>query len=65
MNTEQIIADLEAERDRLETAIAALRGNGRRNGRRRKKRTMSAEARRKIGEAQKRRWRAQKLKAKA
>jgi hypothetical protein len=64
-----IIAELEAERDRLSQAIAALQGGGRRpgrprgtavstagNGRRGGRRRLSAEARRKIAEAAKRRW---------
>ena len=47
-----IIASLEAERDRINAAIAALRGGVKSNG----KRHMSVEARRKIGAAAKKRW---------
>lgn len=62
LDIQQIIADLEAERNRLDTAIAALRGGRRhkektRNGRRRR---MSAESKRKISEAQKKAWAARK-----
>jgi hypothetical protein len=61
MDTATIIAELEAERDRLDSAIAALRRNritfrkssGKPDGR---KRNLSAAARRKIGQATKRRW---------
>jgi hypothetical protein len=58
LDTQQIIADLEAERDRLETAIAALKSIGRRRakGRNGRIRTLSAEARKKISIAQKKRW---------
>ena len=62
MDTQQIIADLEAERDRLNTAIAALQGSQRRNG---KRRTMSPEARKKISVAQRKRWAKQKRSAKS
>ncbi len=65
MDTQSIVSELEAERERLDTAISALqgsrydkpRGKGRRG-----RRTMSAEARRKISLAQKKRWAAQKKK---
>jgi len=61
MDRATIIAELEAERDRLDTAIAALSGNritfrkgsGKPDGR---KRPLSASARKKIGKATKRRW---------
>lgn len=61
METAAIIAELEAERDRLDSAIAALRGNritfrkpsGKPDGR---KRPLSASARKKIGKATKKRW---------
>ena len=61
LDTQSIIAELEAERDRLDRAIAALRGNrirfrkssGKPDGR---KRPHSAAARRKIGLATKKRW---------
>ena len=71
MDTATIIAELEAERDRLDSAIAALQGNhgsrirtasGRPDGR---KRRLSAAARRKIGEAMKKRWAERKKKAAA
>jgi hypothetical protein len=70
MDTATIIAELTAERDRLDQAIAALRGrqtnrltlSGKPDGRRRK-RHMSAAARRKIGLAMKRRWAERKKKA--
>lgn len=65
MNTESIIQELEAERERLNEAIAALQGrNGRRwkartsmNGR---KRHLSAEARKRISDAMTQRWAARK-----
>jgi hypothetical protein len=60
LDTERIIANLEAERDRLEKAIAALKGSrpGKtRNGRRRH---LSAAAKKRISDAQKKRWAAQK-----
>jgi hypothetical protein len=61
MDTASIIAELEAERDRLDRAIAALRGSrirftkgtGKPDGR---KRPHSGATRRKIGQATKRRW---------
>jgi hypothetical protein len=61
MDTATIIAELEAERDRLDSAIAALQGGrsktgtsaGRPDGRRRR---LSAAARRNIGLAMKKRW---------
>ena len=61
LDTASIIAELEAQRDRLNSALAALRG---RNERRltlsgqpdRRKRKLSAAARRKIGQAMKKRW---------
>ncbi len=63
MDTASIIAELEAERDRLSSAIAALSGrptrmitlSGKPDGRRRK-RKLSAVARKRIGEAMKKRW---------
>jgi len=61
LDTQQIIANLEAERDRLDKAIAALKGsklrntrNGRRGGR------LSAAAKKRISDAQKKRWAARK-----
>jgi hypothetical protein len=63
LDTAFIIAELTAQRDRLDQALAALRGrqtksltvSGRPDGRRRK-RTLSAAARKRIGEAMKKRW---------
>lgn len=70
MDTQSIIQELEAERDRLDRAIAALRSSGGRgvgrggwgrgrkagaNGRR-GPRHLSPAARRKIAEAAKKRW---------
>lgn len=56
MDTEEIISTLESQRDSLEKAIAILRGSNDRpkNGRRR--RHLSAAARRRISLAQKKRW---------
>jgi hypothetical protein len=73
MDTEQIISELEAERDRLEQAISALRGSmgGRRSvsagpGRgRRGRRRLSAAAKRRISEMMKKRWAERKRAAKA
>jgi len=70
LDTQSIIAELEAERDRLNSAIAALRGrqatgltlSGKPDGRRRK-RTLSAAARKRIGEAMRKRWAERKRKA--
>ena len=69
MYTAGIIAELEAERDRLNNAIAALQssqaGLGRarqHNGRRRR---LSAAARRKIGLGMKKRWAERKKKGAA
>jgi hypothetical protein len=60
MDTSSIIAALEAERDRIDQALAALRGrktsltaSGEPD---RRKRKLSAAARRRIGEAMKKRW---------
>ncbi len=56
MNTQSIIEELTAERDRLEKAISALRrttpGSNGRRGRRR----LSAAARKRISAALKARW---------
>jgi hypothetical protein len=70
MDTATIIAELEAERDRLDRAIAVLQGgrtiagtaSGKPNGRRDKRR-LSAAARRKIGLAMKKRWAERKKRA--
>jgi len=67
LDTEQIINALKSERERIDRAIAVLQGSSRgpRPGRgRRGPRHMSAEARRRISEAQKRRWAEQRKKAK-
>jgi len=74
MDTQQIINELEAERDRLEQAISALRGSmgGRRAGvtpalgrGRRGRRRLSASAKRRISEMMKKRWAERKRAAKA
>jgi hypothetical protein len=71
MDTATIIAELESERDRLNQAIAALQGSrnrpartttGKADGR---TRHLSAAARRKIGQAMKKRWAERKKKAEA
>jgi hypothetical protein len=71
LDTQSIIAELEAERDRLNSAIAVLQGrqsmrgrtaSGKPDGR---KRHLSAAARRRIGEAMKKRWAERKKKAAA
>jgi hypothetical protein len=72
MDTQQIISELESERDRLEQAISALRGSvsGRRGiapvgtGRRGRRR-LSAAAKRRISEMMKKRWAERKRAAKA
>ena len=68
MNLQQIVAELQAERDRLDKAIAALNGvsNRPRRGRPpkslqsftkpKRRRRMSAAARQRISQASKRRW---------
>ena len=58
MNTDHIIRELEAEHDRLDTAIAALQGS--RNATRKRTRHMSESAKRKQSLAAKRRWKAAK-----
>jgi hypothetical protein len=63
MNTGSIIAALETERDRLNTAIMALKGT--RGGRpagttKGRKRHLSAAARKRISNAMKKRWAARK-----
>lgn len=60
MNTREILATLEAERDRLDKAISALQGTPRA----RRARKMSAEARKRISEATKKRWAAWRKKNK-
>src|SRR5689334_15529891 len=72
MDTQQIISELESERDRLEQAISALRGSmsGRRGAAaigkgRRGRRRLSAAAKRRISEMMKKRWAERKRAAKA
>jgi hypothetical protein len=69
VDTAAIIEELEAERDRLDSALAALKGSatGRARGRTAgstpingRKRHMSAAARKRISDAQKKRWAARK-----
>jgi exonuclease VII small subunit len=70
LDTQSIIAELESERDNLDRAIAALRGNrialrkssSKGDGR---KRHLSAAARKRIGEAMKKRWAERKKKSAA
>ena len=59
VDTDKIIAELEAERSRLEIAIAALQG---RNGikARKGRRRLSAASRKRISEGMKKRWAARK-----
>ena len=59
--TERIIAELEAERDRLDAAISALRDSARKSKRRR----LSTGAKKSISDAQKKRWAARKRVARA
>jgi hypothetical protein len=68
MSVERILSDLKSERDRLDQAIAALEGNGRGWGRTasnivsgRRRRRMSAAARKRISEAMKKRWASGKM----
>ena len=59
MDTEQVIEELEAERERLDRAIAVLQAShigAVKSPGRRGRRHMSAEARRRISQAQKKRW---------
>jgi hypothetical protein len=68
VETAAIIAELEAERDRLNIAINALQGSTRRRGKGRiaaspnngRKRHLSAAARKRISEAMKKRWAARR-----
>jgi hypothetical protein len=72
MDTQQIITELEAERERLDQAISALRGSmtarrgagGLGKGRRGRRR-LSAAAKRRISEMMKKRWAERKRAAKA
>jgi hypothetical protein len=61
MHIDQIVADLRAERDRIDQAITALDGTERRRGRRR----ISAAGRKRISEAMKKRWAARKKSSKS
>jgi hypothetical protein len=69
MDTQQIISHLEAERDRLEEAISALRGSlrgrGKAAGGRRGRRRLSAAAKKRISEQMKKRWAERKRAMKA
>jgi hypothetical protein len=71
LDTQSIIAELEAERDRLNSALAALQSSqGKRGGTASgkpygRRRHLSAAARRKIGLAMKKRWAERKKKAAA
>ena len=79
MDIQNILADLKRERDRLNSAIAALEGTGpRRRGRpagsgagsaasagRRPRRHMSPAARKRISEMMKQRWAERKRKSKS
>ncbi len=70
MDTQQIISELESERDRLDQAISALRGSMGRKGvglgrGRRGRRHLSAAAKRRISEMMKKRWAERKKAAKA
>jgi exonuclease VII small subunit len=60
LDTESIIANLEAERDRLDQAIAALKGRKSKTSNGRRGRHLSAAAKKRISDAQKKRWAAQK-----
>ena len=75
MDINRILSDLKSERDRLDRAIAALEGGRGATGRatrgpgrpaangRRRRRHMSAEARRRISEAMRKRWAERRKKA--
>ncbi|HJX83317.1 MAG TPA: hypothetical protein VJ723_03115 [Candidatus Angelobacter sp.] len=62
MNTDAIVKELEERRDRISHAIGLLQDNARGNGRRgrRKKRSLSPAARKRISDAMKKRWAAKK-----
>jgi len=62
MDTQQIIAELEAERDRLDHVIQLLRDNAPSKGVR--KRHLSAASKRRISEQMKKRWAERKRAAK-
>jgi hypothetical protein len=63
VDTAGLIAELEAERDRLNQAIAALQGSRGRASNGRRGRRLSAAARKRISEGMKRRWAARKRSA--
>lgn len=70
MNTAAMIQQLKAQREQIDTAISALEaldgkagGRGRGAAGRRGPRVMSAEARRRISEAMRKRWAERKKKA--
>lgn len=70
MNTTQLIRELEAKRASLDAAIDALRildhssASGKSGNGRRRKRHVSAEARKRMSDAQKKRWAASRRKKK-
>jgi hypothetical protein len=70
LDTQSIIAELESRLENINNAIAALRGRSgvsqrRQTGHGNKGRHLSAEARRRIGAAMKKRWAERKKKAAA
>lgn len=69
MNTDSLIAEIDSEISRLTQARALLAGIGTANGkaatRSKQRRRLSAEARKRIADAQKKRWAAFKAKKKA
>jgi hypothetical protein len=62
MNTDAIVKELEKKRDRISHAISLLQGNAKENGERRgrRRRKLSAAARKRISDAMKKRWAAKK-----
>lgn len=63
MNTSELVSSIDAEITRLQEIRALLAGDGhivRRGLKTRKKRTLSADARARIGAAQRKRWAKQK-----
>lgn len=71
MSVESILAELKKERDRIDQAIRALStiattksppGGARSSTKRRGRRKLSAEARKRIADAQRKRWAEQKAK---
>ncbi len=63
MDTAAIIEALEAERDRLDTAIGALKGSRYGKPRGKGRRRLSAAERRRISQGMKKRWAERKKKA--